>query len=267
MKKILVTGTSGFLGSRIVRYYKEKYEIIAPTHSDMDITDEESVRNYLESTRPDIVIHCAAMSNVAECEQNLEKSWKVNVIGTENVVKAAKDIQAKCICCSSDQVYCGVETSDPNREDTFIYPTNVYGKEKLCTEKSCLKIYEDSINLRLSWMYDANDEKRMDFIKQLKACHSFSPMDQRGITDVWEVVQNMELLFDVPGGVYNFGSPNNKSMYDTVVEIFEGKGYDTSQVRKLENASFRNLTMSQEKLNRYGIKFTDTVDAVLRVWQ
>ena len=77
----------------------------------------------------------------------------------------------------------------------------------------------------------------------------------------------MELLFDVPGGVYNFGSPNNKSMYDTVVEIFEGKGYDTSQVRKLENASFRNLTMSQEKLNRYGIKFTDTVEAVLRVWQ
>ena len=120
---------------------------------------------------------------------------------------------------------------------------------------------------RLSGLHDANDEKRMDFIKQLKVCHSFSQMDQRGITDVWEVVQNMELLFDVPGGVYNFGSPNNKSMYDTVVEIFEGKGYDTSQVRKLENASFRNLTMSQEKLNRYGIKFTDTVEAVLRVWQ
>ncbi len=272
MKKILVTGTSGFLGSRIAQYYKEKYEVISPSHSDMDITDEQSVKNYFNLSRPDIVVHCAAMSNVAECEKNPEKSWNVNVIGTENIVKCAKEIHAKCICCSSDQVYCAVKTSEANLEDTTVQPTNVYGKEKAYTEKSCLAIYEDSIHLRLSWMYDANDEKRMDFIKQLKACHTktndiqFSMMDYRGITDVWEVVRNIELLFQVPGGVYNFGSPNDKSMFETVTKIFEAKAYDSNLVHKLEHASFRNLTMSQEKINQYGIHFSDTVEAVLREW-
>jgi dTDP-4-dehydrorhamnose reductase len=272
MEKLLVTGASGFLGSRVAQYYKERYEVITPSHSDMDITDEQSVKNYFNLTRPDVVIHCAAMSDVGACESDPEKSWKVNVIGTENIVKCAKEIYAKCICCSSDQVYCTVKTIDPNREEIPVQPTNVYGKEKAYAEKSCLDIYAESIHLRLSWMYDVDDEKRMDFIKQLNACHTkmrevrFSGMDHRGITDVWEVVRNMELLFKVPGGIYNFGSPNDKSTYETVKEIFKGKAYDVNLVQEIENANFRNLSMSQEKVNRYGICFSGTVEAVVKKW-
>lgn len=272
MKKMLVTGASGFLGSRVAGYYKNKYEVLTPSHSDMDITDEQSVREYFIAHRPHIVVHCAAMSDVGTCEREPEKSWKVNVIGTENIVKCAKEIQAKCICCSSDQVYCAVESREPNLEDTPVCPSNVYGKEKLYTEQSCLNIYPESIHLRLSWMYDANDKRRMDFIKQMKCCCErtndicFSAKDKRGITDVWEVVKNIELLSPLPGGVYNFGSPNDKSTFETVRKVFEIKGYDSSLVKELGNANFRNLTMSQKKVNPYGIYFSDTIEGVLREW-
>ena len=273
MKKMLITGTTGFVGSRVAKYYKNKYEILAPTHSEMDITEEASVLQYFKTYKPDIVVHCAAVSDVGTCEREPEYSWKVNVIGTENIVKAAKEISAICICCSSDQVYCGVTTKEPNLEDSIINPTNVYGKEKAYAETSCLSIYKDSVHLRLAWMYDVKEEKRMDFIKQLRACamHEketfFSPKDKRGITNVWEVVENIEKACKLPGGVYHFGSSNDKSTYETVLAIFEKKGYDTSFVRKMEHANPRNLTMSQKKINGYGIYFSNTVEGVLKAWK
>ena len=152
----------------------------------------------------------------------------------------------------------------------MLYPTNVYGKEKAYAEESCLAIYDKSVHLRLTWMYDANDEKRMDFIKQLRGCAFegketfFSPKDKRGITDVWEVVCNIEAALELPGGIYNFGASNEKTTYETAMSICKKLGYDTSYIRKLENADFRNLTMSQEKVNRYGIYFSSTEDGVLR---
>ncbi len=266
---MLITGATGFLGSRVALYYKDKYEVLAPSHSEMDITDESSVRAYFKEKKPDFVIHCAAISDVGRCEREPEFSWSINVVGTENVVKAAKWIAAKCVCCSSDQVYFGSKEIDVHKENETIEPANVYGKEKAYAEKSCLAIDTDSVHLRLSWMYDAEDEKRMDFIKQLRAClyeekeTFFSAKDKRGITDVWEVVRNMEFALELPGGIYNFGAPNDKTTYEMVMDICQKMGCDSSFVREMENANFRNLTMEQEKINQFGISFSDTEDRVL----
>ena len=128
---MLITGASGFLGSRVAQYYKDKYEVLTPSHSEMDIADESSVMQYFKKARPDFIIHCAAISDVGRCEREPELSWNINVVGTENVVKAAKEISAKCVCCSSDQVYIGSMCIEAHQEDEVLAPTNVYGKEKL----------------------------------------------------------------------------------------------------------------------------------------
>ena len=91
--------------------------------------------------------------------------------------------------------------------------------------------------------------------------------DYRGITDVWEVVQNMEKATLLPGGVYNYGSPNEKSTYDTAVEVFRALGYDKGKLQPKEGnfeQGERNLTMSQEKLNAYGIYFSSTAEGLIR---
>lgn len=268
-KKMLITGASGFLGSRVAQYYKDKYEVLTPSHSEMDIADEASVMTYFTQNRPDFVIHCAAISDVGRCEREPELSWSINVVGTENVVKASKEISAKCVCCSSDQVYFGSMEIKAHREDEPIELANVYGEEKAHAESSCLAIDADSVHLRLSWMYDAEDEKRMDFIKQLRAClyeekeTFFSAKDKRGITDVWEVVRNIELALELPGGIYNFGSPNDKSTYEMVMDICQSLGCESSYIREMEDANFRNLTMAQEKINQQGIFFKETEEGVL----
>ena len=63
MKKILITGASGFVGSRVVARWRNEYKILAPTHAELDITDRESVNSYFLQHSPDVVVHLAALSN------------------------------------------------------------------------------------------------------------------------------------------------------------------------------------------------------------
>ena len=86
--KIMVTGAGGFVGSRLVAYYGKKYDVWGVTHKDLDLTDEAAVFKTVEKYRPDVLLHCAAVSDVAECSKKPELSHAVNVLGTEYLAKA-----------------------------------------------------------------------------------------------------------------------------------------------------------------------------------
>lgn len=263
MKKILITGGSGFLGSRLAQYFKTKYDVCAPSHQDMDITNPHQVKKVVSQYHPDIVIHCAAMANVGQCQREPDISWQRNVVGSIHVAAAAKEVGAKCILCSSDQVY-------------FATPTNLYAKEKITAEQECLKLNPDCIFLRLSWMYDpsiTSTTQRSDFFTNLlPKLHThedvfYATHDKRGITDVNEVIRNMEHVFELPGGVYDFGSPSSKTMYETVMQIFLALGLDATRVKPNEDAfkeQPRDMSMNQADINRFGISFTDTVEALVK---
>ena len=262
MKKMLITGGSGFLGSRVARYFAKEYEVYTPSHAEMDITQERDVTRVMESFRPDVVIHCAAMADVGQCQREPEISWARNVTGSVNVAKAAGGVNAKCLLCSSDQVY-------------FATPANLYAKEKLTAEQEGLAANPDCVFLRLSWMYDpalTSVSQHSDFFTNLlpKIGNgkdvSYAVHDRRGITDVNEVIRNMEKALGLPGGIYDFGAPNDKSMYMTVMDLFFRLGLDTGRVKGNETAfrdAPRDMTMKQEILNRHGIYFKDTTDALV----
>ena len=85
--KILITGSSGFLGSRLAYFYRHKYELLLPSPSEPNVCREDAVKAYMEEHRPEIVIHCAALSNTWYCEQYPEESHRVNVQGTVRIAK------------------------------------------------------------------------------------------------------------------------------------------------------------------------------------
>lgn len=279
MEKMLVTGATGFLGSRIVLFYGEKYNIYAPTHSEMDITNQENVSDVFNKYKPNIVIHCAAISDVGLCDKEPEKSYKINVEGSINIAKASDKIQAKCIICSSDQVYFGSSIEGAHNEEEVLQPFNVYGQEKRKAEQECLKVNPNCVLLRLSWMYDiktVREGEHGDFFRSLlpqikSTCELSYPIyDKRGITDVNEVVQNIEKTFQIAGGVYNFGSPNDKDTYHTIYEVFENVGLDVNRLRKNEEAfkvNPRNICMCQDKIKDCGIFFSSTVNGLSRSFE
>ncbi len=276
MKKILITGASGFLGRRAAEYFKERYEVLTPTHQEMDITDEESVKAFFVKYMPDAVIHCAAISDVGRCEKEPEMSQLINVNGSIHIAKAAKLTGTKPILCSSDQVYFRSTVSGAHKEEEILTPGNVYGRQKLLAEEECLKENPDCVMLRLSWMYDKESKsvsEHSDFMRTLlaklkvKESLSYPLYDLRGISDVNEVIVNMEKLFTVSGGVYNFGSPNEKNTYELMCQVFEELGWDQNMLEKNEEAFSnqpRNISMCQDKINAAGIYFTPTGEQIIK---
>ncbi len=279
MRKILITGATGFLGSRILDFYSNKYHIYAPTRSEMDITNEDMVVQVFEKYRPDIVLHCAAVSNVGLCEKEPEKSYKINVDGSIIIAKASGKYQAKCIICSSDQVYFGSTIEGVHSEEEELQPFNIYGQEKLEAEQECLKLNPDCVLLRLSWMYDITtlrEGEHGDFFRNTLSQMSgtgelsYPIYDKRGITDVNEVVENLEKTFQIAGGVYNFGAPNDKDTYHTIYEVFSNVGLDVSRLCKNEEVfkdNPRNISMSQDKINECGIFFSSTANGLARSFE
>ncbi len=276
MKRMLITGAGGFLGSRAAAHFRETCLVTAPTHREMDITDEASVRQFFKEARPELVIHCAAVSDTGACQRHPEASRLVNLTGSEHIAKAAGDAGAKCLLCSSDQIYFGSTAAGAHTEDERLSPANVYGRQKLEAEERCLALNPDCVLLRLTWMYDpvsVNPGEHSDFFRTLLAnleagrILAYPVHDLRGLTYAGDVVQNMEKAFSLPGGVYNFGSENDKNPYDTVREAFRSLGFSTPLLAPNEEAfrpNPRNISMSLAKLKRHGIDFPSTFQALTK---
>lgn len=276
MKRILITGGSGFLGCRLALYYKGKYELLLPTHAELNVSREDAVKKYLEENQPDAVLHCAALSNTWYCEQHPEESHRVNVQGTVKLAKACKLTGAKLIFMSSDQVYNGTPMLGPLKEEDLLQPVNVYGCHKLEAEQRALWNNPDAVGLRLTWMYDlpssqlklnsnilVNLQKAHDEGATLKA----ATHEYRGVTNVWDVVRNMEKTISLRGGIYNYGSGNSLNSYDLHLQAAAIMGLkDASQWILADEERFsdqaRNLTMDCSLIENHGILFCDSVEGI-----
>lgn len=244
---ILVTGASGFVGSKIMQMCKD----VAACPSLRSVS-EYDIRKIIEESGADTIIHTAAISDIGACEADPEASYIANVQIPLYLAKAAPNV--KLICFSSDQVYSAAEEEGPYSED-MAKPGNTYARHKLEMEQRVLDIAPDAVMLRAEWMYDHYLKKPNYFMNMLnaKGTVSFSSRQYRGVTYVKEVAENMEKTFQLPGGVYNFGSETAKSMYEITVEFLKEIGREI----KVEDAPPRhNLWMNCEKARKWGVDFS-----------
>ena len=264
MKRVLVTGAGGFVGARIVDMWREQFELCAFPHDFLRTADEGTVWRFILKMHPDVIVHTAALSNTQYCQENPEDSFRANVLLPEWVAKAAAEVGAKLLTFSSDQVYAGVEQRGPLAETLPLSPTNVYGRHKLEAEARVLACCPDAVALRLPWMYDFPGYKLpirgnlpLNILKAAKTGEvlRFSRSDYRGVGYVREVIANLIPAMELPGGVYNFGSPNDENMFDTAHCFAALLRADVD----IEESDFtRNLAMDTGKLEAHGIEFITT---------
>ncbi len=164
--KYLITGVSGQLGYDVKRDLLERgvseNDISSPRTTEMDITDRQAVENYVENFRPDVIIHCAAYTNVDGAESDPEVCQKVNVEGTKHLVEAAKQVNAKLIYISTDYVFNG-ESSEPYEVESQADPQSVYGATKYEGELA-VQSYPKHFIVRISWVFGINGH---NFVKTM----------------------------------------------------------------------------------------------------
>lgn len=163
--KILITGSKGQLGNELVTVVKKgvaevgkiskevnNAKIIAVDINELDITNLKEVRNILQIEQPDVIINCAAATNVDGCECDKESAYKVNSIGPRNLAIESEKINAKLVHISTDYVFDGKGQS-PLKEYDITCPVSVYGKTKLLGEEYVRQFSSRYFIIRTAWLY------------------------------------------------------------------------------------------------------------------
>ncbi len=153
MRRILITGCNGQLGRAIrEEYANEDVELINTDVEELDITKVEEVTSFAEEKRPDVIINCAAHTNVNACESQWDLAYKINAIGPRNLSIAAEKIGAKMIHVSTDYVFDGT-ASEPYTEFSPVAPLGAYGKTKLAGEEFVKQFSNRYFIIRTAWLY------------------------------------------------------------------------------------------------------------------
>ncbi|MEM2742009.1 MAG: dTDP-4-dehydrorhamnose reductase [Nitrososphaeria archaeon] len=130
--KIAVIGSTGQLGSDLMKVLKQSHEVVGLTHKDIEVTDPQSCKILIKHS-PDVIINTAAYVKVDQCEVEPDKAFKVNAIGAKNVAETSVEIGATVVFISTDYVFDG-SRGKPYTEDDTPNPINSYGISKLAGE-------------------------------------------------------------------------------------------------------------------------------------
>lgn len=239
--KILVVGSTGQLGQEIQKLLncKDRYinnldvnhiECITKNSKELDIINRASVFSYIMQKKPDIIINCAAYTNVDRAEADYEKAFQVNALGPRNLAIAAEAIGAKLIHVSTDYVFNGSGVLShgkilPYREYDLPNPINVYGKTKLLGENYLREFCSKYFIIRTSWLYGENGN---NFVKTIiRAGKEKGKLqvvnDQVGNpTNVEDLANHiLRLAFTEEYGVYHCTGNGICSWYDFACKIVE----------------------------------------------
>ena len=261
--KILYTGANGLLGQKISaatpQYSNHAFLATArggnrtknlgtASYASMDITDRQGIENVLSEFRPDVIIHGAAMTNVDECEQHKELAYNLNVVGTQNIVDAAKELGAHVVHISTDFVFDGLD--GPYDEDGIPNPVSYYGQTKLQAEYIVQTVDSWSILRTVLVIGIAEDLSRNNIVLWAKgALEKAQPIqvvdDQFRTPTLAEDLAQGALLAATQRaqGIFNISGPDFMSIYELVESVAEHFGLSMATVTRVDSSTLNQPAM------------------------
>lgn len=151
--KVLVTGAGGLVGRAMAEHCRALGDtVLSYAHKDLDITNRATARETILEQRPDLVVNCAAWTNVDACESDQQKAFAINATGPENLAGACKDAGCSFITISTDYVFDGAKSGFYTQLDTP-NPLSVYAASKLAGEELPARVYDRSIIVRTGYIF------------------------------------------------------------------------------------------------------------------
>ncbi|HHT9137319.1 MAG TPA: dTDP-4-dehydrorhamnose reductase [Candidatus Wunengus sp. YC60] len=274
--KILVIGAHGMLGrdlaNRLSSLSDPKNsgnEVIAVDREHIDITHGENTSKFIVQARPDVIVNCAAFSNVDACETQISEAFAVNATGARNVALTGKQTGTKVIHISTDYVFDGTN-SEPYIETDKPNPISVYGKSKLEGELAVQEINGNYVIIRTAWLFGPFRKNFVTTMLELgRKNRSVSVVtDQYGsptytsdLSDAIRTAISKDLR-----GIYHVTNTGTCSRYEWARKIFELTGNQVS-VLPLKTADYKRPARVPQNSSLDCVKYTTTTGQKMRPWQ
>ena len=280
--KIMITGCNGQLGNELQSILKSgKSEIgavpaailgaqILPVDVDtLDISNMVAVSKYVNANKPDVIINCAAMTNVDGCESDYQTAFKVNALGVKNLAVCAENVGAKLIHVSTDYVFAG-DATKPYCEWDNVNPQSVYGASKALGEKYALSFCKRSFVVRTSWLYGYIGKNFVKTVRRVIRERGGITVvnDQRGNpTNANDLAHHLlKLALTEEYGIYHCTGEGECTWYDFAVKIAEYSGLGDT-VKPCTSEEFPTPTKRPAYSSLRNLALECTIGNEMRDWQ
>ncbi|WP_212892150.1 dTDP-4-dehydrorhamnose reductase [Capnocytophaga canimorsus] len=233
MKNILVTGANGQLGSEIQNIQGKTKNYFFTDASDLDITDRQAISDFVKKNNIQIVVNCAAYTNVDKAEDDIQTANLINNIAVGYLAEVCKENNASLIHISTDYVFGGTKNT-PYSETDPTEPLGIYGRTKLDGEKAIQNADIDYLIIRTSWLYSLSFGH--NFVKTIQRLSSErnelkvvfdqvgTPTNARDLATF--IVHIIEKDLCKKREVYHFSNEGVCSWFDFATEIVRMSGND-----------------------------------------
>ena len=276
---VIVTGITGQLGYDVAAELKRRGEdFIATSRKEIDLTDEDAIKNFIREHKPEAVIHCAAYTAVDKAESEEELALTVNSFATRYMAEACRDVGAKILYPSTDYVF-GGDGDEPYNVSDEKNPCNVYGRSKLLGEDSVRAVNRRNFIVRISWVFGVNGKNFVKTMLRLAENHKKVRVvaDQIGSPTYTKDLAPLlvDMIHTEKFGTYHATNEGFCSWADFAKEIFRQakKNVEVEEIltadyptparrpfnsrlskKSLDNAGFSRLPDWQDALKRYLIE-------------
>ena len=246
--KVAVFGSDGQLGRDVMNAGREVgFEMIGVNRQDADVTDAVAVQGKVRSTRPAIVINCAAFVRVEECERQPSIAFETNAIGALHAARAAEELRALCVFMGTDYVFDGKKDS-PYTEDDAPNPINVYGTSKLAGEILTRQACGRSLIVRTSSLFGiggARGKPAGNFVEAIlrraAAGHEVPVINDILISPTysWHAAQALvRLIAAAPTGTVHIANRGTTTWYGLASAALRLAGLDPAVLRPISSDDF-----------------------------
>ncbi len=273
--KVLVIGGSSLLGKSLTESKPDNVDLASTWFTryipactyQLNVCDKSQVAYVFEQARPDVIIHCAAVGSVDYTESHYDETRQVNVLGTENVLKASQDVKALFVYISTNAVFSG--NNSPYDENDNRNPVNAYGRIKREAE-NVVKMYRNWLIVRpfllygypypggrSNWLVTILDKLGKGEIVKLVDDTYWQPSLALDVAQaIWRLIQP-----DIATGVYHVASDDRMSLYGFGLKVAKAWDYDIGLIEPISSSKLNlkavrpvDTTFKLDKIHELGIR-------------
>ncbi|QUH32032.1 dTDP-4-dehydrorhamnose reductase [Vallitalea guaymasensis] len=239
---ILITGVNGQLGYDAEKLLSPFHKIVGLNKEELDITKLKDVQNIISNVKPQVIINCAAYTNVDRCEDNIDLAYNINAYGCCNLAILSKKYDYRLVHISTDYIFDG-KKNQPYIESDKANPLNIYGSSKLLGENFIKSLCPKHYILRTSWLYGQHGNNFVKTMLKLSMKNDTLNVvnDQIGTpTYTLDLLKVITMVIKTDNyGIYHVSNKGECSWYDF-----------TNKILQLTNNKTKVLPIDSEQLDK-----------------